>query len=506
MKKKIKSVLISVYEKSGLDDMLELFKEYGTMIYSTGGTWDYLKQKGFNPVKVEDLTQFPSMLDGRVKTLHPAVFAGILARRENDHLQQLEKMGFPEIDMVIVDLYPFENTIANTDDEEEIIEKIDIGGVSLIRAAAKNHSDVVVVGSKEQYQYAAETLRTNSMYTDPEERKKFAKMAFAVTMHYDTIIYRYLSGDAFPVITRKVLNKNELRYGENSHQKGFFYGNMEEAFIKLNGKELSYNNLVDIDAAIALINDIPAEEPTFAILKHTNPCGVATRPSVTEAWESALECDPLSAFGGIIICNTIINMTTAKKINEIFYEVLLAPDFGEAVVEFLSKKKNRVILRTKKSEQEKHTYKKILSGILVQETDLSDIENEKFDVATLATPSEREKKDLLYANAIVKHLKSNAIALVKNKQLAGMGCGQTSRVDATRQSIEKALRLGIDIEGAVLASDAFFPFPDSIELAYAEGIRSIIQPGGSVNDHITIKYCDENGIAMVMTGVRHFKH
>ena len=506
MKKKINSVLISVFNKTGLEDLLHLFKEYKTVVYSTGGTWDYVKEKGLNPIKVEDITKFPSMLDGRVKTLHPAVFGGILAKRKDDHLSQLKELGFPEIDMVIVDLYPFEKTVSVTDDDDKIIEKIDIGGISLIRAAAKNHKDVLIVPSQEYYGSASEILKKNEMMTTLEERKYYAKSAFSVTMHYDTVIYKYFSQDNFPVITKKILYKNEMRYGENSHQNGYFYGNLHKVFSKLSGKELSYNNLVDIDAAILLMNDLPQNESAFAILKHTNPCGVASRPTIAEAWEKALESDPLSAFGGILICNKEIDMMTAAKIDEIFYEVLIAPDFASGVLKFLSKKKNRIILKLNNFKQEINTFKSILSGILVQDIDDSENTKEKYEVVTLSTPTDFEKQDLLYANIIVKHLKSNAIALIKNKQLLGIGCGQTSRVDAARQSIEKAQRLNLDTSGAVLASDAFFPFPDSIELAAKAGIKAVIQPGGSVNDSLSVDFCNENGISMVFTGVRHFKH
>jgi phosphoribosylaminoimidazolecarboxamide formyltransferase / IMP cyclohydrolase len=506
MKKKVKSVLISVYDKTGLEELLNLFKENNTDIYSTGGTWDFLKEKSLNAVKVEDITKFPSMLDGRVKTLHPAVFGGILAKREEDHLRQLKEHGFPQIDMVIVDLYPFEKTVSTTEDKNEIIEKIDIGGISLIRAAAKNYKDVVIVPSRDYYKEITDILKESEMQTTEKERKNFAKSAFSVSMHYDTIIYRYFSQDNFPVITKKIIQKNVLRYGENSHQTGYFYGDLDSIFTKLNGKELSHNNLVDIDAAISLMSDLPQKEPVFAVLKHTNPCGVASGTTLKEAWEKALESDPLSAFGGILISNTPIDITTAAKIDEIFYEVLIAPDFEDGVLHFLSKKKNRIILKMNNFNPEKLTFKSILSGILVQDADSAENATEKYNVVSELKPNDEELQDLLFANIIVKHLKSNAIALVKNKQLIGIGCGQTSRVDATRQSIEKARRLNLKIAGAVLASDAFFPFPDSIELASEAGIKAIIQPGGSVNDSVCIDFCNENRVSMIFTGIRHFRH
>lgn len=505
MKKKIKSVLISVFDKTGLDELLVLFKENKTDIYSTGGTWDYLKEKGIDAFKVEDLTKFPSMLDGRVKTLHPAVFGGILAKREEEHLNQLREFGFPEIDMVIVDLYPFEKTVSISEDHDEIIEKIDIGGISLIRAAAKNYKNVVIVPSREYYSEITEILKSSDLQTSLKERKNFAKYAFSVSMHYDTIIYKYFSQDNFPVITKKIIHKNSLRYGENSHQSGHFYGDMDAVFTKLNGKELSYNNLVDIDAAISLMTDLPPQ-PSFAILKHTNPCGVATCTTLTDAWEKALESDPLSAFGGILISNTSVDIKTAEKLDEIFYEVLIAPDFEKGVLDFLSKKKNRIILKSKDFIPEKYIFKSILSGILVQDSDLSESVTENHEVVTDKKPGKKEFEDLKYANIIVKHLKSNAIALVKNMQLIGAGNGQTSRVDAVRQSIDKANRLNLNTKGAVMASDAFFPFPDSIELASEAGIKAIIQPGGSVNDSLCIDFCNKNEVSMIFTGVRHFRH
>lgn len=506
MLKKIESVLISVYDKSGLDDLLALFDRHGTKIYSTGGTWQHLEEKGLNPVKVEDITGFPSILDGRVKTLHPKVFGGILARREESHLEQTEAMDIPLIDMVIVDLYPFEKTIAGTTDENEIIEKIDIGGISLIRAAAKNHKDVLVVPSKDYYQKVADILDKNQMQTDEETRKEFAKYAFATSMHYDTIIYKYFSQEDFPVITKDIQSPRHLRYGENPHQKGTFFGNPDDIFEKLNGKELSYNNLVDIDAALNVINEFDGDTPTFAILKHTNTCGIASAPTISVAWDKALEGDPQSAFGGVLISNRSIDLETAEKINTIFYEVLIAPDFDPAALDLLKKKKKRIILKLKKNISPGKVFKSILNGVISQDADGKTENKNDLKTVTAKAPAEAQLDDLVFANKVVKHLKSNAIALVKNRQLVGMGCGQTSRVDACRQAIEKAIRYGLDLNGAVMASDAFFPFPDSIELAHKAGIKAIVQPGGSIKDNLSIEYCDNNDLAMVFTGTRHFKH
>jgi len=504
--KKIKSVLISVYDKNGLEDLINLIKKHNIVVYSTGGTWEYLKSNGLNPVKVEELTQFHHMLDGRVKTLHPAVFGGILAKRDVNHLDQLKQFNIPEIDMVIVDLYPFENSLSTTDLESEIIEKIDIGGISLIRAAAKNFESALIVPAQEYYKNAFEILQENEMSTTKEQRRGFAKAAYSVSMHYDTIIYKYFSGDEFPVISQNLKYKHVLRYGENAHQNGYFYGNLDNHFIKINGKELSYNNLVDIDAAISLITDLPDNEVCFAILKHTNPCGIASANTVNEAWERALQCDPQSAFGGILICNTKIDEQTAAKIDNIFYEVLIAPDFDAEAEKLLSKKKNRILLKLKNSVPKILKFKSILSGILVQDADHVEMGKHDSRVVTKIKPEDDKMDDLLFANIAVKHLKSNAIALVKNKQLIGMGCGQTSRIDATIQSIEKAKKYGFSTEGAVLASDAFFPFPDSIEYASINGIKTFIQPGGSVNDQASIDFCDDKGLSMVFTGIRHFLH
>ncbi len=504
--KKVNSVLISVYNKDGLSDLISLFDKYNTTVFSTGGTWAFLKEKGLNPIKVEEVTGYPSILDGRVKTLHPGVFAGILARREDSHLKQMQDLNLPLIDMVIVDLYPFEETVKNTDDNNAIIEKIDIGGISLIRAGAKNYKDVLVVASKDYYRKAYDILAENDMQTPEDVRKDFAKKAFATSMHYDTNIYKYFAGEEFPLITKDIQNPVHLRYGENPHQKGTFFGNLNDIFNKLNGKELSYNNLVDVDSAINIMSEFKDDDPTFAIMKHTNTCGIATRDNISDAWDKALEGDPVSAFGGVLISNAKIDMQTAEKIDKIFYEVLIAPDFDQEALDFLKKKKKRIILQIKKYPEQENIFKNTLNGLISQEPDNVTETAEDLKTVTKISPTGKEIEDLLFANKVVKHLKSNAIAFVKNKQLLGMGCGQTSRVDACRQGIEKAGRLGLELKGAVMSSDAFFPFPDSIELAHKAGIVSVIQPGGSIKDNLSIEYCDNNNLSMVFTGNRHFKH
>lgn len=502
MNRKVNSVLISVYNKEGLDDLLDLFLVANTKIISTGGTWEFLKERGLNPVKVEDLTSYPGMLDGRVKTLHPAIFGGILAIRNEEHLSQLEKYQIPTIDMVIVDLYPFEETVNTTNDDVAIIEKIDIGGLSLIRAAAKNHKDVLVVPSKNYYSDACKILKENSLETDYEQRRKFAGYAFKVSMNYETAISNYFSdSNDWHAITNQ---RTGLRYGENSHQEAYFEGNLDEIFEKLNGKELSYNNLVDIDAALQLYYDIDIESPFCAVIKHTNPCGAALGKDSLDAWHKAYASDPESAFGGIIILNNKIDKITAEEIDKIFYEILIAPDFDIDALKILKKKKNRILLKLKYFKQNEKIIKTLLNGKIIQSSD--NINFSEFKITTNSNPNAKETEDLKFANIIVKHLKSNAIALVKNQQLIGIGNGQTSRVNACKQSIEKARRFDFDLKNAVLASDAFFPFNDSVELAYEAGIRAIIQPGGSINDDSCIEYCNKNGICMVITGTRHFRH
>ena len=505
--KRIKTALISVYHKTGLDPIVEELKRLGVTIYSTGGTQKYIESLGGTVKTVEAQTGYPSILGGRVKTLHPQVFGGILARREEAHLRELGKYNIPELDLVIVDLYPFEDTVASTDDEATIIEKIDIGGVSLIRAAAKNYKDVAIVPSQNEYATLAKLLKEQDGETSLEDRKKLALRAFAVTSNYDVAIYKYFGEhDADADFRASVNQKQVLRYGENPHQKGAFYGKFEEIFDQLGGKPISYNNLVDIDAAVGLMRELKDAEPTFAVLKHTNACGVATRKNISDAWDAALAGDPVSAFGGILIANTTIDLTTAEKIHKLFYEVLIAPDFAEDALELLQSKKKRILLRIKNFNAQKQSFKSLLNGVVVHDTDLKMEVSADLEIVTEHTPTMEEIDDLLFANIIAKHLKSNTITLVKNQQLLGMGCGQTSRVDALKQAITKAKAFGFDLEGAVMASDAFFPFPDCVEIANEAGIKAVIQPGGSIKDQLSIDACNKNSMAMVKTGTRHFKH
>jgi phosphoribosylaminoimidazolecarboxamide formyltransferase/IMP cyclohydrolase len=504
--KTIKTALISVYHKDNLDKIVKLLSDKRVTIYSTGGTMDFIKGLGVPVVAVEELTGYPSILGGRVKTLHPKVFGGILARRDNENdLFQLQEYSIPEIDMVIVDLYPFEKTVESGASEPEVIEKIDIGGISLIRAAAKNFRDVLIVSNREQYDRVYELLTEQNCATTLEQRKIFAAEAFATSSHYDTAIYSYFSPEFPQGFFRKSLKgAKSLRYGENPHQKGVFYGDFDEMFEQLGGKEISYNNLLDIDAAVNLIREF--DEPTVAILKHNNACGVASRSNIFDAWTDALAGDPVSAFGGIIISNQKIDGSTAKEINKIFFEVLIAPDFHQDALEVLQAKKNRILLRMKSFELPALVYRSALNGVLMQERDSVTESNERLQLVTQKPASSSEVNDLLFANKIVKHTKSNAIVLVKNRQLVGSGVGQTSRVDAVKHAIEKARSLGFDLNGGVMASDAFFPFPDSVQLAYEAGIRAVIQPGGSIKDQDSIDFCNANGIAMIFTGIRHFKH
>ncbi len=505
--KKIQSALISVFHKDGLEPIVEELKRLGIKIYSTGGTQRFLEEQGAEVTAVEDLTSYPSILDGRVKTLHPKVFGGILARREESHQQQLQQYDIPEIDLVIVDLYPFEETVASTDDESAIIEKIDIGGISLIRAAAKNYRDVVVVPSKDAYGQLLSLLKNKDGVTGLEDRKALARHAFLVSSHYDTAIYNYFSeGQDVQAFKHSILESQTLRYGENPHQQGVFYGQLEDMFEKIGGKELSYNNLVDIDAAVGLMREFKDAAPTFAILKHTNSCGIATRTTLLQAWEDALAADNVSAFGGILIANTTVDLATAKAIDEIFYEVLIAPAFEEAAMAHLGQKKKRILLRIKDFHANERSFKSLLNGVIEQDTDLKIESADELKTVTSKAPTEAEVADLLFANKCVKHLKSNTIVLARGQQLLGMGCGQTSRVDALKQAIQKAKHFGFSLEGAVMASDAFFPFADSVEIAHEAGITAVIQPGGSIRDKDSIAFCDEHGMAMVLTGVRHFKH
>lgn len=504
--KPIKNALISVYYKDKLDPIIHLLHKHGVQIYSTGGTEDFIKALGVPVNKVENLTGYPSILGGRVKTLHPKIFGGILARRElNADLEQLSEYEIPEFDLVIVDLYPFEETLASGASEQDIIEKIDIGGISLIRAAAKNFKDVIIVSSKNDYAFLEETLINNNGGSTLTERKEFAKRAFNTSSHYDTAIFNYFNQEnPLTVFKQSIQESQTLRYGENPHQKGVFYGDLDAMFEKLNGKELSYNNLVDVDAAVELIKEF--EEPTFAILKHNNACGIASRNTLKQAWIDALACDPVSAFGGVIICNREIDLETAKEIHSLFCEVLIAPSFSNEAVALLSEKKNRILLVQKPTELPTKLFKTLLNGVIEQDKDLSMEGIADMRLVTNTKPTEQEYIDLAFANKLVKHTKSNTIILAKGKQLMASGVGQTSRVDALKQAIVKAKAFGFDLNGAVMASDAFFPFPDCVEIAKEAGITAVIQPGGSIKDQDSIDYCNANDLAMVMTGVRHFKH
>ncbi len=508
--KKIESALLSVYTKDGLEPIVRALDSQGVRIFSTGGTQRFIEKLGVEVTAVEDLTSYPSILDGRVKTLHPKVFGGLLARREEGHLRQLEQYEIPEIDLVIVDLYPFEDTVASTDEESAIIEKIDIGGIALIRAAAKNFRDVAVVPSRDDYGHFLQLFQEGKGCLSLEQRRGLARRAFAVSSHYDTAIFTYfdsqVDAEIEPMFKRSIPQATILRYGENPHQQGVFYGALDELFDQVNGKPLSYNNLVDIDAAVGIMHEFRESDPTFAILKHTNPCGVATRGSVLQAWRDALAGDPQSAFGGILISNRTLDRETAEAIDEIFYEVLIAPDYTEEALELLCRRKKRIVLRMKSYPDSTRSFRSLLNGVVEQDIDRRLETANEVEVATARPPSAAEMRDMLFANACVKHLKSNAIAIVKGEQLIGAGCGQTSRVDALRQAIEKAQRFGFDLQGAVMASDAFFPFADSVEMAQQAGVGAVIQPGGSIRDKDSIAYCDDHGMAMVLTGVRHFRH
>jgi phosphoribosylaminoimidazolecarboxamide formyltransferase/IMP cyclohydrolase len=506
MQKKIQSALISVFYKDGLAPIVQELNRLGITIYSTGGTQKFIEELGLPCVPVESLTTYPSILGGRVKTLHPAVFGGILGRRyEAQDLEEMKQYHIPEIDLVIVDLYPFEETLRSTSEEKAIIEKIDIGGPSMIRAAAKNFKDLVVIAAKEDYSRLEELLKTQEGSTTLEQRKAFAAKAFEVVMQYDIAISNYFNPDkALQTVQQKT--QQSLRYGENPHQQAVFYGDLAALFTQLNGKELSYNNLVDVDAAVQLITEFTATgEVVFAIIKHTNVCGIAARSGVKEAWDAALAGDPESAFGGVLVTNGTVDKATADAINEIFFEVLIAPSFTEDALQVLKSKKNRILLQFSKPETvATRQYKSLLNGTLVQDTDQGNYKEWNEVGGRTTTAAERE--ELEFANLVCKHLKSNAIALVKNKQLVGKGCGQTSRVDALRHAIEKAKQFKFDLKGAVMASDAFFPFNDCVQMAHAEGIEAIIQPGGSIRDKDSIDYCVEHKLAMVMTGLRHFRH
>lgn len=504
--KRIKSALISVFDKEGLDLIVKKLHHHGVTIYSTGGTQEFIEQLGIPVERVEDLTSYPSILGGRVKTLHPKVFGGILTRRENQSdQQQIAEFDIPELDLVIVDLYPFEKTVASGADHQAVIEKIDIGGISLIRAAAKNFNDVVIIPSKDQYTDFL-TILNHGAETTLAERRSFARDAFQVSSHYDSQIFHYFNQDEKPVLKLSSSQAKTLRYGENPHQKGVFYGDLDALFDVLHGKELSYNNLLDIDAAVQLMEDFKSAEPTFGILKHNNACGFATRKTIREAYLAALAGDPVSAFGGILISNRVIDLATAKEINELFCEVLIAPGYDAESLSLLKEKKNRVLLTQKPRTLPTKQFRSVLNGMLEQDRDKLTETAANFEVKTKTAPTASEIDDLIFANKLVKHTKSNTIVLAKNGQLLASGTGQTSRVDALRQAIHKAQSFNFDLKGAVMASDAFFPFPDCVEIAKMAGITAVVQPGGSVKDQLSIDYCNENGVSMVFTGNRHFKH
>ncbi len=499
---KIKNALISVYYKDNLEPLIRQLHADGVKFYSTGGTEKFIRDLGMD----EDLTGYPSILGGRVKTLHPKVFGGILNRRENkEDKSQIGQYEIPEIDLVIVDLYPFEETVKSGAKEEDIIEKIDIGGISLIRAAAKNYNDVVIIASKNDYNTLSDILTENGGYTMLSHRKSFARQAFNTSSHYDTAIFKYFNQqDSLTVFKYSENHSVSLRYGENPHQKGVFYGDLNEMFEKLNGKELSYNNLVDVDAAVSLIDEF--EEPTFAILKHTNACGIASRDSILDAWKKALACDPVSAFGGVLICNREIDEETADDINSLFFEVLIAPSYNDKALKILTGKKNRIILKRNEVQLPTKQFKTLLNGIIEQDKDLQIEGIEEMTPVTDRKPDENQLKDLAFANKIVKHTKSNTIVLAKNSCLIASGVGQTSRVDALQQAIVKAKAFHFDLAGSVMASDAFFPFPDCVSIAADAGVVMVLQPGGSIKDKESIDMANDKGIGMVTTGVRHFKH
>ncbi|HPD65053.1 MAG TPA: bifunctional phosphoribosylaminoimidazolecarboxamide formyltransferase/IMP cyclohydrolase [Bacteroidia bacterium] len=503
--KKIKSALISVYNKEGLLPILEELTRLGVKIISTGGTYTYIKSMGFQAVAVEELTSYPSIFDGRVKTLHPAIFGGILNRRDNQSdMAEKEKYKIEDIDLVIVDLYPFSETVASGASEAEIIEKIDIGGISLIRAAAKNFEDVLVVPSKNQYSFLLDLLMKKNGYSELQDRKLLAIQAFNVSSAYDTEIHQYFSSETHEFLKRSFGSSTKLRYGENPHQQAMFYGDIDEAFFQHHGKQISYNNLLDIDSAFRLINDF--KQTTVAIIKHLNPCGLASRENLTQAWKDALAGDPVSAFGGIIVTNEVIDLPTAQEMDKLFFEVVIAPGYHANALEVLKTKKNRIILQLNNSNLPKEEIRTSLFGLLVQDRDTKSEIAEDLKYVTEAKPTAEQIEDMLFANKIVKHLKSNAIVIVKNKQMIGAGMGQTSRIDALKQAISKAKEYGFDLKGSVLSSDAYFPFADSVETAFKEGISAIIQPGGSVRDQDSIDFCNQNGLPMVFTGYRHFKH
>ncbi|MFA9189758.1 bifunctional phosphoribosylaminoimidazolecarboxamide formyltransferase/IMP cyclohydrolase [Flavobacterium sp. FZUC8N2.13] len=504
--KTIQSALISVFSKEGLEPIVKFLHSQNVTLYSTGGTEDFIKNLGIPVVAVEDITAFPEILGGRVKTLHPKIFGGILNRQDHESdVQQMKEFDIPQIDLVIVDLYPFEKTVASGASEQDIIEKIDIGGISLIRAAAKNFKDTVIVPSMNEYSLFLDMITKQNGATTLEDRKLLATKAFHVSSHYDGAIFGYFNTDE-TIFKTSIADGQILRYGENPHQKGFFFGDFDAMFKKLHGKELSYNNLLDVDAAVNLINEFKTDGPTFAILKHNNACGLASRKTISEAYLAALACDPTSAFGGVLISNTKIDVATATEINKLFCEVVIAPEYDAEAATILQEKKNRIILVQNNVELPQKQVRTCLNGLLIQER--NNITDNKKDLTTVTTtsPTEQEIEDLIFASKICKNTKSNTIVFAKNGTLISSGTGQTSRVDALQQAVEKAKHFGFDLTGASMASDAFFPFPDCVALAKEAGITAVIQPGGSIKDQLSIDYCNENNLAMVFTGTRHFKH
>jgi phosphoribosylaminoimidazolecarboxamide formyltransferase/IMP cyclohydrolase len=503
--KRIRTALVSVYDKTGIEPVIRALEKLSVKLISTGGTKNYISSLQIPVTSVEEITAYPSIFGGRVKTLHPKIFGGILYRRDNkEDLKETMQYEVPGIDLVIVDLYPFESTVKSGADEQEVIEKIDIGGISLIRAAAKNYADVLIISAQEQYAELLKLLNDKNGESSLEDRKNFAAYAFGITSHYDTAIYHYFSGGNPQAFKQSILKGQVLRYGENPHQQGFYYGNFDEMFEKISGREISYNNLLDIDAAVCLIKDF--KDLSFGILKHNNACGFAMRESIFDAWIDALAGDPVSAFGGILITNRNIDMKTAEEINKIFFEVIIAPSYEDKALEILKEKKNRIILKIKEFQLPGNQFRTALNGVLVQQRDTKTESESDLKTVTKREPTVSEIRDLLFANKLVKHTKSNTIVLAKDRQLIASGVGQTSRVDALKQAIEKAKSFKFDLNGAVMASDAFFPFNDCVEIAHNAGITAVIQPGGSIRDKDSIEYCDAHEMAMVFTGIRHFKH
>ena len=503
---KISSALISVFDKDGLEPIIEKLSAHKVKIYSTGGTEKFIKGLGYEVISIENITSYPSILGGRVKTLHPKIFGGILNRKNNfSDQQELETYKIPMIDLVIVDLYPFEKTVLSKAENNEIIEKIDIGGISLIRAAAKNYRDVTCISDKSDYDFFLKIIAKHNCNISIEERKIFAAKAFNISSHYDTSIFNYLN-DNSDLLKISYKKSKKLRYGENPHQSGTFFGDLNNIIDQIHGKELSYNNLLDIDSAVNLMLEFNDEKPSFGILKHNNACGFATRDTLKKAYIAALSSDPISAFGGVLISNTCVESDTAAEINSLFCEIVIAPSFSNEALKILKSKKNRILLIQKKNNLKNFQLKTCLNGVIAQDKDLITDSKKDFNFVTSLKPSESESQDLLFASKICKHTKSNTIVLVKNMQLISSGTGQTSRVDALKQAIEKGLNFNFNLRNSVMASDAFFPFPDCVEIANSQGIKSIIQPGGSIKDKLSIDFCNENKMSMVFTGIRHFKH